>query len=98
MPEPWELSTQRAMRGGRADAEGLLRGPGGRALCRWCGLEVPAGRRTFCSNWCVHEWRLRTDPSYLRAAIFERDKGKCALCRLDTDAEWKRIRRMSPGR
>ena len=79
------------MRGGRAERAELPRGPGGRVLCRWCSLEVPAGRRTFCSDWCVHEWRLRTDPGYLRDQVFERDKGVCAACRLDTVAEWRRI-------
>lgn len=28
----------------------LPRGPNGRALCRYCGTEVPVGRRTFCSG------------------------------------------------
>ncbi|HWW98572.1 MAG TPA: hypothetical protein VNY74_12785 [Edaphobacter sp.] len=23
-------------------------------------------RRTFRSDYCVHQWRLRTDPNYLR--------------------------------
>jgi 5-methylcytosine-specific restriction endonuclease McrA len=33
----------------------------------------------------VHEWRLRTDPGYLREQVFARDRGVCALCRLDTE-------------
>ena len=41
-------------------------------------------RRTFCSDACVHEWRLRSSTSYLRECVFERDKGVCALCGLDT--------------
>jgi hypothetical protein len=63
-------------------------------LCRWCALEVPPGRFTFCSDWCVHEWRLRSDPGYLRERVFERDRGVCALCGVDTVAEWRRIRRL----
>jgi 5-methylcytosine-specific restriction enzyme A len=47
---------------------------------------VPKGRFTFCSDACVHEWKLRTDPGYLRAQVFERDKGVCARCGLDTEA------------
>jgi 5-methylcytosine-specific restriction endonuclease McrA len=33
----------------------------------------------------VHEWRLRSSTSYLRECVFERDRGVCALCRIDTD-------------
>ncbi len=82
------------MPGGRVDACELPAGPNGRALCRWCNLEVPAGRRTFCSEWCVHEWRLRTDPAYVRERVFARDRGICAACGIDTQAEWRRIRRL----
>ncbi len=89
-----DSSTRRSMPGGSADPAELPRGPNGRALCRWCNLEVPAGRRTFCSDWCVHEWRLRSDPGYLRERVFERDRGVCAACGIDTEAEWRRIRRL----
>jgi 5-methylcytosine-specific restriction endonuclease McrA len=56
------------------------------AQCRRCGGEIPVGRRTFCSDECVHEWKLRTDPGYLREQVFERDKGVCAVCGVDTVA------------
>lgn len=82
------------MPGGYADRAELPVGPNGRALCRWCNLEVPPNRRTFCSDWCVHEWRLRSDPGYLRECVLERDKGVCAACGVDTVAEWRRIRRL----
>jgi 5-methylcytosine-specific restriction endonuclease McrA len=81
------------MKGGRADAGELPKGPAGRSLCRWCSLEVPAGRRTFCSDFCVHEWRLRTDPSYLREKTFERDRGVCAVCGVDTVAAFNHVGR-----
>jgi 5-methylcytosine-specific restriction endonuclease McrA len=87
-------SFRRAMPGGYARVEEILRSPAGRVLCRWCNLEVPKGRRTFCSDWCVNEWRLRSDPTYLRERVFERDRGVCAVCRVDTVAEWRRIRRL----
>ena len=87
-------SATRAMRGGYVRPRTLPKGPSGRSLCRWCGLEVPKGRRTFCSDWCVNEWRLRTDPGYLRERVFERDKGVCAQCGVDTEAERLRIRRL----
>src|SRR5215831_14295582 len=97
-PEPWNSSRNRTMPGGAADPAELARGPNGRALCRWCNMEVPAGRRTFCSSWCVHEWRLRSDPGYLREQVFERDKGVCAVCGIDTIAEWRRLKRLPAAR
>jgi 5-methylcytosine-specific restriction endonuclease McrA len=57
-----------------------------KGLCRWCGAAVPKGRFTFCGDACVHEWKLRTDPGYLRAQVFARDHGVCARCGLDTEA------------
>jgi 5-methylcytosine-specific restriction endonuclease McrA len=88
------VSTQRAMRGGAADRRHLPKGPNGRFLCRWCNLEVPPGRHTFCSEWCVEEWKLRSDPGHLRDRVFERDRGICAQCGLDCVAEYRRIRRL----
>jgi 5-methylcytosine-specific restriction protein A len=70
----------------------LPRGPGGRALCRRCGQEVPRGRRTFCSAACVHEHKVRTNPGYVRTQVFARDQGVCAVCGLDTVAEEQRLR------
>lgn len=34
----------------------------------------------------MHEWKLRTDPGYLRDQVFARDKGVCAACGIDTIA------------
>ena len=45
---------------------------------------VAGRRRTFCSDACVHEWRLRSSTSYLRDCVLDRDRGICALCGLDT--------------
>ncbi len=84
----------RRMPGGFVDPASLPTGPNGRPLCRWCHLELPPGRRrTFCSPYCVHEWRLRSDPGYLRDQVFARDHGVCALCGIDTAAEYRRLRR-----
>lgn len=88
------MSTQRTMPGGWVDPETLPRGPNGRNLCRWCNLEVPRGRRTFCSDWCVEEWKLRSDPGYLREKVLERDKGVCAGCGVDCLAAWRHLRRL----
>lgn len=51
-------------------------------------------RRTFCSDACVHEWRLRSSGSYLRECVFERDRGVCAICRTDTHRARRRIMRL----
>jgi len=82
------------MKGGWVDPAGLPKGPNGRNVCRWCALEVPKRRRTFRSEWCVHEWRLRTDMGYPRARVFERDKGLYAGCGVDTESAWRQIRRL----
>ena len=87
------MSTSRTMPGGFADRAALARGPNGRPLCRWCNLEVPPRRFTFCSDYCVHEWRLRTDPGYLRDQVLARDRGVCALCGVDARAAYAELRR-----
>ena len=83
----------RAMAGGWVDRRSIERGPNGRGLCRWCELEVPPGRYTFCSAYCVHEWKLRTQPGYLREQVFLRDRGICAACGVDTMAALRQLRR-----
>ncbi len=70
----------------------MPRGLNGRGLCRWCSIEVPRGRFTFCSEFCVHEWKLRSQPAYLREHVFLRDKGICAICAIDTVSEERRLR------
>lgn len=62
----------------------LQKGPNGRNLCRWCSTEVKPPRITFCDDDCVHEWKIRSDPNYLRSVVFDRDQGICAKCGSDT--------------
>ncbi len=69
-------------------------GPHGRPLCRWCHLEILAKqRRSFCSEYCVHQWRLRSDPGYLREQVLARDRGLCALCATDTLLAYRQLQR-----
>ena len=84
----------RTLPGGRTTSRALSKGPNGLTLCRWCDLEILAKRRrTFCSDYCVHQWRLRTDPGYLRDLVFARDRGICAACQADTVAIYNALRR-----
>lgn len=92
------MSTTRAMAGGWVDRKTHPRGANGRGLCRWCSLEVPRGRFTFCSAWCVHEWKLRSQPAYLREQVFLRDRGVCARCGVDTRAAHHELRRSRGAR
>jgi 5-methylcytosine-specific restriction protein A len=80
------VSNRRTMPGGWAKRR--------KGNCRWCGSAVPKGRRTFCSDACVHEWKLRTDPGYLREQVFARDGGVCAQCGLDTESLRKDKRKL----
>lgn len=51
--------------------------------CRRCGQPVPRGRSTFCSDHCVYEWKVRTQPGYVRRMLAARDYGVCRQCGLD---------------
>ena len=69
-----------------------------RAWCRWCKEAVSGRRRTFCSDACVHEWRLRSSASYLRECVLARDRGICAVCGIDTVTLRRRVLRLPFGR
>jgi len=85
------MSTKRYKAGGFADPATLPRGEHGRVLCRQCGEEVQTGRITFCSDDCVHQWRLRTDGAYLRRQVWNRDRGWCDICGMNTEALRRRL-------
>lgn len=84
------MSTRRAKPGGWVPRPRKA----GHGQCRWCGQAVPAGRYTFCGDACVEEWKLRTDPGYLRQKVFDRDRGVCAACGVDTEALRKNKRKL----
>jgi 5-methylcytosine-specific restriction endonuclease McrA len=63
----------------------LPKGPNGRPLCRYCSQETSPPRKTFCTDLCIHEFKIRSQPSYARKEVFKRDKGVCQACALDTE-------------
>lgn len=52
----------------------------GKGLCRGCHQPVGNGRKTWCSNDCFE----RYEPERVKWHCFERDKGVCAMCGIDT--------------
>lgn len=75
----------------RSAARGVLPGEPGRLAvpklhCRYCTKPVPKGRRNWCSQDCIDEYRIRNDPGFARARVFERDHGVCSACGRDTEA------------
>jgi 5-methylcytosine-specific restriction endonuclease McrA len=67
----------------------------GHPICRWCGTLVQPPRRTFCGDGCVHEWKLRSNPGYVRRQVWKRDAGVCRICGFDVrkaERAWKRER------
>ena len=66
------------------DAKLLPKDENGLTCCRWCGKGVKPPKRTMCSPECVHELKLRISGRYLRDCVYKRDKGICAICKIDT--------------
>lgn len=85
------MSTRRTLAdAGFCSERALPKGPNGRALCRYCKTtECPPPRRTFCSDACIHEWRIRSNPGYAKEQVLKRDDCRCALCPTDTFAEFR---------
>lgn len=51
--------------------------------CRWCGGKVGRGRRTWCSQKCVDDYKIRSQPSHANSLVLERDGGICRTCGFD---------------
>jgi 5-methylcytosine-specific restriction enzyme A len=65
----------------------------GYRCCRYCNGPITASRRrTFCSDKCVDSHRIRSSGSYLRNKVYQRDRGICSICGLDTKELAKNIR------
>lgn len=60
------------------------RAPAG--TCSFCGRLYEAASQGYCSEQCQLEARVRSDPSYVRQLVLERDRGVCAGCGEDTGA------------
>jgi 5-methylcytosine-specific restriction enzyme A len=60
--------------------------------CRGCKGDVPKGRYTWCSDLCVEQYKIRSDPGYVRSQLKNRDKGICAICGLDCLAFEKELK------
>src|SRR5262249_44618163 len=88
------LRPPRKQQGGWADPKELPHSPSGRPLCRKCSGEIPkgSGRGTFCSETCVVEWKIRTQPEFAAERVHARDKGVCVTCQRDCDALYRKIR------
>jgi len=77
------------------DAKLLPKDINGNTCCRWCNKPVKPPRRTMCSPECVHELSLRINGRYLRNCVYERDKGVCAICKIDTKITAKQARELT---
>lgn len=74
----------RTRKGGWVNPSKLPKNPDGKNQCRWCTKSVQPPRRTFCSDECVHQHRIRTNTHYMRTCVYKRDNAICALCKQDT--------------
>ncbi len=60
--------------------------------CTWCGKKVSGRRQTWCSDDCVHQYKLRNDVGYAGRAVRKRDHGVCANCGLDSEQALEQLR------
>lgn len=74
------------------------RGPDGRPLCRWCGVQVPKGRQTFCGQDCVDAFLVARAGGEARRRVEKRDRGLCQRCGLKTARIEQLLRKSDPGR
>jgi 5-methylcytosine-specific restriction protein A len=59
--------------------------PDGTKCCACgCGKPIPKGRRSWASQACVEEWKIRNWPAVARQKVWKRDRGICAACGRDS--------------
>jgi 5-methylcytosine-specific restriction enzyme A len=77
------MSTKRFS--GKLTAAKLLpKNESGFTACRWCNGDVMPPKRTICSEECRHEITIRTHSGYMKRCVYQRDKGICSICNVDT--------------
>jgi 5-methylcytosine-specific restriction enzyme A len=52
--------------------------------CNWCNKTLAGKQIRWCSNKCQKEYLIRVSPSFVRGKVYQRDKGICSLCGVDT--------------
>jgi 5-methylcytosine-specific restriction enzyme A len=52
--------------------------------CRWCLKPVSGRRRSWCSDACQSEFLIRFSGAVVTNRVFDRDRGICELCGIDT--------------
>jgi len=77
----------------RLKESGKLEGKRVVKICRWCKRIIhnpkhgkKGQRQTFCSDQCVHEWKIQSDPGYVRRCLEKIEHSICQVCGTDTDA------------
>lgn len=71
---------------------------GAPGTCRFCrGCFSSSAYRNFCGHDCLKLFRMYCTGSGLREAVFDRDKGVCAVCGLDCTALTRRLAKMTPA-
>lgn len=65
----------------------------GNRICRMpgCPNPIPPRRRVYCSKECAVAFEAAYFPSLARYHVFQRDRGVCALCGMDTMREEARL-------
>lgn len=72
--------------GVKLDAEGWC-------LCVHCGERIAKGGRSRWHEECVIDHKIRTGGAMARGAVHKRDRGVCAICRIDCDELLLRFQR-----
>lgn len=64
---------------------------GQKGRCAWCGTtDLPKRRKSWCSQKCVDEYLMRSSSSGMRAAVYKRDRGICAICGCNATQEYRK--------
>lgn len=79
-----------AMSTKRRESAKRIKAPDGTVLCSCgCGNVPKAPRRTWFSDACVDQWKIKNDPGHVRRLLENRDRGICAVCGRDADGDFR---------